>query len=448
MNVAAIRNIMRNAVPARKPMKNVAVGDPPLVTPPSCDTRNSMKRVSAIRNIMKNAIPSRVPMKNAAAQVPALVTPPSCDTSNTMKRVAAIRNIMRNAAPSRKPMRNAAVEVPPLVTPPSRDIQLQVRPPRCDSQSTFILHRLLGEGGFGQVFLATHSATKKIVAIKSVVKTSDQRDAIETELKVMQKAEGCPFLTQLHMTFQSRHSACFAMEYVSGGDLFDFTVKYSPLPVCVIRFIAAEISCGLEFLHERGIVHRDIKRENILLDNKGHVRIADYGLAVMDLYGDTTVTGVAGTIGYMAPEVINGDFYQFEPDWFSMGVVIYIMATGTKPFCNRNTQVYRKAVSSENPVYPPDMDQHLKNFIDGLLCKCPDKRLGVGRDIRRHLFMRLINWKSLEQGKGRPPFSVAQPLDMDKETTCRLPPSAIDVKALEIPGRKIHIPGFLNIDRL
>ncbi|XP_040203689.1 protein kinase C theta type-like [Rana temporaria] len=446
MNVAAIRNIMRNAVPARKPMKNVAVGDPPLVTPPSCDTRNSMKRVTAIRNIMKNALPSRKPMKNAAAQVPALVTPPSCDTSNTMKRVAAIRNIMRNAAPSRKPMRNAAVEVPPLVTPPSRDIQLQVRPPRCDSQSTFILHRLLGEGGFGQVFLATHSATKKMVAIKSVVKTSDQRDAIETELKVMQKAEGCPFLTQLYMTFQTHHSACFAMEYVSGGDLFDFTINYSPLPVSVIRFLAAEISCGLEFLHERGIVHRDIKGGNILLDNKGHVRIADYGLAVMDLYGDMTVTGVAGTIGYMAPEVINGDFYQFEPDWFSMGVVIYIMATGTMPFCTRTTQVYRKSVSYEDPVYPPDIDQHLKNFIDGLLCKCPEKRLGVGRDIRRHLFMRLINWKSLEQGKGWPPFSVAQPLDM--ETTCRLPPSAIDVKALEIPGRKIHIPGFLNIDRL
>lgn len=86
-----------------------------------------------------------------------------------------------------------------------------------------------------QVFLATHSATKKIVAIKSVVKTSDQRHAIETELKVMQKAEGCPFLTQLYMTFQSHHSACFAMEYVSGGDLYDFTNNYSPLPIFVIR---------------------------------------------------------------------------------------------------------------------------------------------------------------------------------------------------------------------
>ncbi|PIO38662.1 hypothetical protein AB205_0080260 [Aquarana catesbeiana] len=142
------------------------------------------------------------------------------------------------------------------------------------------------------------------------------------------------------------------MEYVSGGDLFDFTVKHFPLNISIVRFIAAEIFCRLEFLHKRGIVHRDIKGGNILLDNKGHVRIADYGLAVMDLYGDTKVTGVARTIGYMAPE---------------------------------------------------------------LLCKCPDKRLGVGRDIRRHSFMRLINWKSLEQGKGWPPFSVGPPLDMDLE---------------------------------
>ncbi|PIO11938.1 hypothetical protein AB205_0111730, partial [Aquarana catesbeiana] len=153
-----------------------------------------------------------------------------------------------------------------------------------------------------QVFLATHCATKKIMAIKSVVKTSDQRDDIETELKVMKMAAGCPFLTQLYTTFQTRDSACFAMEYISGGDLFHFTRNNSPLPISVIRFIAAEISCGLQFLHKRGIVHRDIKLGNILMDDKGHVRIADFGLAVMDLFGDKKVTGVAGTRGYMAPE--------------------------------------------------------------------------------------------------------------------------------------------------
>ncbi|PIO12453.1 hypothetical protein AB205_0160850, partial [Aquarana catesbeiana] len=116
--------------------------------------------------------------------------------------------------------------------------------------------------------------------------------------------------------------------------------------------------------------------------------------------------------------VINGDFYQFKPDWFSMGVVIYNMATGTVPFRAHNTQVYRKVVNYEDPVYPPDMDPPLKEFIEGLLCKCPDKRLGVGRDIRQHSFMRLIDWKSLEQGKAQPPFSIGPPLDMDMETNC------------------------------
>ncbi|XP_073462490.1 protein kinase C theta type-like [Aquarana catesbeiana] len=297
-----------------------------------------------------------------------------------------------------------------------------------------------------QVFLATHSATKKIMAIKSVVKTSDQRGAIETEQKVMQMVAGCPFHIQLYTTFQTRHSACFAMEYVSGGDLFDFTVNNFPLNISVIRFIAAEICCGLEFLHKRGIVHRDIKLGNILMDKNGHVRIADYGLAVMDLFGNKKVMGEAGTIGYMAPEVINGDFYQFKPDWFSLGVLIYEMATGTVPFPAPNMQAYRKVVNYEDPVYPADMDPHLKIFIDGLLCKCPDKRLGDGRKIRQHSFMRLIDWKSLEQGKGQPPFSVCPGLDMDMETTCRLTPSAIDVKALDIPGKKLFLPGFLNID--
>lgn len=182
------------------------------------------------------------------------------------------------------------------------------------------------------------------MAIKSVVNTSNKRDFIETEPKVLQMAAGCPFLTQLYTTFQTRDYAGFVMEYISGGDLFDFTINHFPLDISFIRFIAVEISCGLDFLQKHVIVHRDIKGNNILLDNKGHVHIADYGVAVMDLYGDKKVTGVAGTIGYMAPE---------------------------------------------------------------LLCKCPNKRLGVSRDVRRHPFMRPIDWKSLEQGKGRPPFSVA-----------------------------------------
>ncbi|XP_073462493.1 protein kinase C theta type-like [Aquarana catesbeiana] len=373
MNVAAIRNIMKNAVPARKPMKNAVVEVPPIVTSPNCDNRKSMKNVTAIRNIMKNAAPARKPLRNRAADFPPLVTPPSCDTKKSLGNVAAIRKIMKNAAPARKPMRNAAAEVPPLVTPPSCDTRKSLElvtagSLRCDSQSTFILHRLLGEGGYGQVFLATHSATKKIMAIKSVVKTSDQRGAIETEQKVMQMVAGCPFHIQLYTTFQTRHSACFAMEYVSGGDLFDFTVNNFPLNISVIRFIAAEICCGLEFLHKRGIVHRDIKLGNILMDKNGHVRIADYGLAVMDLFGNKKVMGEAGTIGYMAPEVINGDFYQFKPDWFSLGVLIYEMATGTVPFPAPNMQAYRKVVNYEDPVYPADMDPHLKIFIDGLDC--------------------------------------------------------------------------------
>ncbi|XP_077334573.1 protein kinase C delta type-like [Lithobates pipiens] len=147
-------------------------------------------------------------------------------------------------------------------------------------------------------------------------------------------------------------------------------------------------------------------------------------------------------------EVINDEFYQFELDWFSMGVVIYMMATGTVPFCNHTTQVYRRAMSFENPLYPPDMDPHLEDFIEGLLCKCPNKRLGVCRDIRHYPFMRPIDRKLLEKGKRRPPFSVGPPLDMDLEMHSRLPPSAIDVKALDIPGRKIYMPGFINIDRL
>ncbi|PIO22905.1 hypothetical protein AB205_0218540, partial [Aquarana catesbeiana] len=212
------------------------------------------------------------------------------------------------------------------------------------------------------------------------------------------------------------------------------------------RFIVAEIACGLEFLHSNGILHRDLKPDNILMDEEGHVRIADYGLAVGGLWDDKRTTGVAGTRGFMAPEVVNNDFYQFEPDWFSLGVITYILATKHMPFRSMTFDEYRREVNFSHPNYPPDMDPDLADFIKGLLCKYPEERLGISEDIRSHIFMESIDWEELEEGKASPPFQVDMPMDMEIDD--RLSPSAIMPKPSKNPGEEIYLPKFTYINSM
>ncbi|XP_031747548.1 protein kinase C delta type-like [Xenopus tropicalis] len=98
------------------------------------------------------------------------------------------------------------------------------------------------------------------------------------------------------------------------------------------RFYSAEIICGLQYLYSIGIVHRDLKPDNILLDQEGHIKIADFGLAAYNMFGNKTARGRAGTRGYMAPEVLQMKKYNAAADWWSLGVIIYQMATHTLPF--------------------------------------------------------------------------------------------------------------------
>ncbi|OCT99928.1 hypothetical protein XELAEV_18005712mg [Xenopus laevis] len=168
--------------------------------------------------------------------------------------------------------------------------------------SNYQFHSELGEGTFGKVFLATLSNKKQNVAIKVIKKTSKISCVkIKTESNVLRIAKENPYLCQGFAAFQSQSHSFLIMEFASGGSLWDQLAKYQRLEMSRVLFYSAEIACGLDFLHDRGIIHRDLKPENILLDQEGHVKISDFGLA-LETFGDR-VTGYAGTLGYIAPEV-------------------------------------------------------------------------------------------------------------------------------------------------
>ncbi|XP_056399133.1 protein kinase C delta type-like [Hyla sarda] len=271
--------------------------------------------------------------------------------------------------------------------------------------SSYHLHQLLGRGNFGKVVLASVPGQDTYMAIKIINKKEDNEDTIKRELRILLAARDCPFLCHIYAAHQSLERAYFITEYLSGGSLEDLIRVCGYLDIDNIRFYAAEMVCGLQFLHGQNIVHRDLKPENIMLDAEGHIRIIDLGLAQDGVTASSRIDGVTGTFYYMAPEVLLGKEYCTAVDWWSLGIVLCRMATGRFPFyIGHSKQKVFRAITRKEPKFPPGLDAAIEHLITQLLRKNPDKRLGVRRNIRTHPFFSTIGWEELEEKRAEPPW--------------------------------------------
>lgn len=142
-----------------------------------------------------------------------------------------------------------------------------------------------------------------------------------------------PFIMKLQFSFQDENHLYFIMEFINGGELFYHLKKDKKFSEERAKFYAAEIILALEYLHKEGVVYRDVKPENILIDSEGHVRLTDFGLSKGGLEQSNGHTeSFCGTTEYLAPEIINSKTYGYSVDWYSLGLVIYEMLCGHNPF--------------------------------------------------------------------------------------------------------------------
>ncbi|OCT70140.1 hypothetical protein XELAEV_18037061mg, partial [Xenopus laevis] len=226
------------------------------------------------------------------------------------------------------------------------------------SASSYDFFSVLGTGGFGKVMLAKIKDRKPYVALKYIKKSETEYESIVTEAQVLKISRDCEFLCRGYAAFQTQRHAFFVMEFLSGGSLEDQLEKQGSLDMDRVLFYSAEMVCGLQFLHSKGIIHRDIKPCNILLDHQGHVRISDFGLAVQNVFEGDTITDRVGTMEYMAPEILQKKPYNAAVDWWSFGITICDMATGEIPF-NNNID----STINDEPEIPNWLDDDLIDLL-------------------------------------------------------------------------------------
>uniref|UniRef100_A0A8L0DU46 G protein-coupled receptor kinase n=2 Tax=Oncorhynchus mykiss TaxID=8022 RepID=A0A8L0DU46_ONCMY len=288
------------------------------------------------------------------------------------------------------------------------------------TKNTFRHYRVLGKGGFGEVCACQVRATGKMYACKKLEKKRVKKRKGEAmalnEKRILEKVNSS-FVVNLAYAYETKDALCLVLTIMNGGDLkfHIYNMGNSGFDEQRAVFYAAEICSGLEDLHRERIIYRDIHKHVITLlfmFSPGHIRISDLGLAVQ-IPDSETIRGRVGTVGYMAPEVIQNESYSFSPDWWGLGCLVFEMIQGQSPFRRRKERVKREEVDRrvrEDPEeYSDKFSEEAKDICRQLLAKDPKARLGCqgrgGVEVKAHIIFKNINFKRLEAGILEPPFS-------------------------------------------
>uniref|UniRef100_A0A674K8S3 Ribosomal protein S6 kinase n=1 Tax=Terrapene triunguis TaxID=2587831 RepID=A0A674K8S3_9SAUR len=301
--------------------------------------------------------------------------------------------------------------------------------------SQFELLKVLGQGSFGKVFLVkkiSGSDARQLYAMKVLKKaTLKVRDRVRTKMERDILVEvNHPFIVKLHYAFQTEGKLYLILDFLRGGDLFTRLSKEVMFTEEDVKFYLAELALALDHLHSLGIIYRDLKPENILLDEEGHIKLTDFGLSKESIDHEKKAYSFCGTVEYMAPEVVNRRGHTQSADWWSFGVLMFEMLTGTLPFQGKDRKETMTMILKAKLGMPQFLSPEAQSLLRMLFKRNPANRLGAGPDgveeIKRHFFFSTIDWNKLYRREIHPPFKPAtgRPEDtfyFDPEFTAKTP---------------------------
>lgn len=277
----------------------------------------------------------------------------------------------------------------------------------------FYLLRAVGKGAFGKVRVVQHKQTKDLYALKYINKAKCIKmravSNIIQERRLLEEIDS-PFVCNLRYAFQDDENMFMVLDLMLGGDLRFHLDRTGNMSQEVVRFYVAELALGLDYLHRLQIVHRDLKPDNVLLDEKGHAHLTDFNIAV-HFSPRRPLTSIAGSMAYMAPEVLTKRGYLSSVDWWSLGVVAYELLFGRRPFRGKTNSALTHSILNDRCTFPENVEtivsRETVSCIKSLLERDPRKRLGCRSGIdefKAHPWFASLDWSAMEAKRVTPPF--------------------------------------------
>eukprot|EP00667_Euglena_gracilis_P007682 EG_transcript_7767 len=281
----------------------------------------------------------------------------------------------------------------------------------------FDIMKMIGCGSFGKVMKVRHKGDHRFYAMKALRKDlllqANMVKCAKEEKKILQSINH-PFIVKLHYAFQTRERLYMVLDLLPGGELFEHLKKAGRFSLERTRLYAVEIASALHYLHSQGIVYRDLKLENVVLDSEGHACLTDLGLAGAPPDEDSGAAVVCGTAEYIAPEVLRGQAHGVGVDWWAYGVLVYEMLVGSPPFYSPDRQELYEFILTKPLQFPDGLHPDAVDLLGRLLERDVHARLTDGDAILSHPFF--------------------HPIDLDKALRRELVPEWVPALAAEGEG--------------
>mmetsp|Transcript_48011 Transcript_48011/g.88389 ORF Transcript_48011/g.88389 Transcript_48011/m.88389 type:complete len:789 (-) Transcript_48011:16-2382(-) len=277
--------------------------------------------------------------------------------------------------------------------------------PRADSievvgPDSFSLKTLLGKGSFGEVYKVQHRKTGEVYAMKVLRKSKIfSRNLVRyavTERNLLSYIKH-PFIVRLHYAFQTPTCLVLVLQYCPGGNLAALVAHEGRVAEPLGHLYISEIFLAIEYLHERKVVYRDMKPENVVLDQGSHAMLTDFGLSKEGVEGLQGTRSFCGSTAYLAPEVLAKAGHGPPVDLYGLGVLLHELLTGQPPYYSRDKKTLLRNIAEASLHIPHYVSAPAASFIQGMLHRNPAHRLGAQNtsDVRQHPFFDNTDWEAV-----------------------------------------------------
>ena len=311
--------------------------------------------------------------------------------------------------------------------------------------NSFEILEKIGDGGFGKVFKVRQKKTNNIYAMKVLSKAflikMNQLHYAITECNVL-KSSNCPFIIKLHYSFQTPKNLYMILDLCSLGDL-KYQIKEYLFEEDDAKFYIAEIILAIEYLHKRDIIYRDLKPENILIDEDGHFKLSDFGLAKENIINDMPNGTFCGSPPYLSPEMLSHEGSTKASDIYGIGVILYEMLNGSTPFYDEDYNLMYKNISENRLMFPEFFSDEVKDLLEKMLEKDPKKRIKI-QEIKKHPFFQDIDWDLVSNKKMQPPLEM---VNLREEYCMNQKVNFVDEDYNQDNNEKERVEGFSFINK-